>query len=296
MENFVILTDSTSDLNRELREKYGIEYVKMNYVVEDKEYPADLDWTTHSPKEFYDMMRNGKRVRTTQVSRETYEKAFTAYLEEGRPVVYIACSSALSGSINLAKLVAQELLASYPQGVLYCIDSLCSSLGQGHMAIWASRLRAEGKSAAEVAQIIEENKLKVNQSGTVDSLEYLRRAGRIKASKAFFGNLFGVKPIIISDRIGQNYAVKKVKGAANARKEIAAQLAEVVEQPEDQCLYISHADAEESAELLKKEILTVCPFAKVHIDLIRPIVGASVGPGTVIAFCYGKEVTIEGKE
>lgn len=296
MRDYVILADSTCDLGKEMREKYDIGYVKMNYVIDDKEYPADLDWGIHSCHEFYDLMRSGKRVRTTQVSRETYVQEFKKHLDAGKDIVYIACSSALSGSINLAVLIARELEAEYPERKLYCIDSLCSSLGQGSMVIRAAEMRAAGKSAAEVAQVIEETKLKVNQCGTVDSMEYLRRAGRIKASKAFFGNLFGIKPLIISDRIGQNYAVKKVKGALTAKKEIAAHIAEAVENAEGQCLYLTHADVPESIEQLKDEILKVAPFAGIHIEPIGPIVGASVGPGTIIAFCYGKEVTIEGKE
>lgn len=296
MKKFIIFADSTCDLNAGMRKTYDIEYVQMNYVIDDKEYPADLDWGTHSVKEYYDLMRNGKRVRTTQVPRETYEAAFIKTLEAGMDAVYISCSSALSGSVGLAKLVAQELSEKYPNNKIYCVDSLCSSLGQGSMVIKASQLRAEGKTAAETAAFIEADRLKVNQAGTVDSMEYLRRAGRIKASKAFFGNLFGIKPIIISDAIGQNFAVKKTKGAVNARKEIAQMMAENVIDAENQCLYITHADVPEVAELLKEEILKLVPFKETHISTIGPIVGASVGPGTIIAFCHGKEVTIEGKE
>ena len=144
MSKYVIISDSTCDLNAELRKAYDIEYVQMNYVVDDKEYPADLDWGIHSVKEFYDLMRNGKRVRTTQVPRETYETAFTKTLEAGMDAVYISCSSALSGSIGLAKLVAQELSEKYPDNKIYCVDSLCSSLGQGSMVLAAAKLRAEG--------------------------------------------------------------------------------------------------------------------------------------------------------
>lgn len=295
MSKFIILSDSTCDLNAEMRKKYDVEYVQMNYVIDDKEYPADLDWGVHSSKEYYDLMRAGKRIRTTQVPRESYEAAFTKALDAGMDALYISCSSALSGSIGLAKLVAQELNEKY-ENKIYCVDSLCSSLGQGSMVIRASLLRAEGKTASEVAAYTEADRLKVNQSGTVGSLEYLRRAGRVKASKAFFGNLFGVKPIIISDAIGQNFAVKKAKGAVNARMEIAKMMAENVIDAENQCLYITHADVPEVAQQLKEEILKMVPFGETFIDTIGPIVGASVGPGTVIAFCHGKEVTIEGKE
>ncbi len=293
--SFAIIVDSTSDMNAAMRKKYDIDYVAMNYVVDGIEYPASLDWTAHSPKEFYDMMRAGKRITTTQVPRESLVSAFSAQLEKGNDVVYVACSSALSGSWNLSTLVAEELAQQYPEHRVYCVDSLISSLGQSAIAVLAAKLREEGKSAAETASYLEEHRLRFNQYGSCDTLEYLRRAGRVKASKAFFGNLFGVKPILISDKVGQNYAVKKAKGALNARIALAEGIAEVVENSAEQVLYISHADNEAGAMQVKDLILERAPFADVEVSYITPIVGSCVGPGTIIAFCYGKEVTVQGE-
>lgn len=295
MSNFVLFADSVCDLTKELRETYHIDYLPMNYIVDGVEYPALLDWQSHSAKEFYDMMRAGKRITTTQVPRQIYVERFTECLKAGKDVVYIACSSALSGSINLATVVAKELKEEFPENTVYCIDSLISSLGQGGLAILAAKMRDEGKPAAEVARWLTENRLMMNQAGTVESLEYLRRAGRVKASKAFFGNLFGVKPIIISDIKGQNYAFKKAKGNLNAKIAIAEHLAEQVIDPEGQTLYISHADAQKEAEALRDIIMERIPFADVQMNYIAPIVGSCVGPGTLISFCFGKEVTIQGE-
>ena len=295
MKDFVILTDSTSDLTKEMREQYNVEYVPMNYIAEEKEYVASLDWESHSVKEFYDLMRNGIRVFTTQVPKSAFEDAFRRITAEGKAVLYISCSSALSASVNAARLLAQELMAENPDAEIYCVDSLISSLGQGYLVMEASRKRSEGLSAADTAAYIESMKLCVNQMGTVQSLEYLHRAGRIKASKAFFGNLFGVKPLIISDRKGQNYAYKKAKGAANARIAIAEHIVAAADGNYD-TLLLTHADCLEDVELLKEEILKRAPFKNIMISTIGPIVGASVGPGTIIAFCYGTEVTIEGNE
>ncbi len=295
MRDFVIITDSTSDLDKQTREKYGVEYVAMNYIVDDVEYVASLDWESHTDKEFYDLMREGKRVFTTQVPKNVYYDKFKAAVEEGKDVVYISCSSALSSSVNTAVLVARELKEEYPDAGIFCVDSLISSLGQGYLVMEASKMRSQGKSAEETAKYIEDIRLCVNQCGTAASLEYLRRAGRVKASKAFFGNLFGVKPIIISDRKGQNYAYKKVKGTANARVAIAQHIADAADGVYDKVL-ITHSDCLADAEALRDEILKAAPFKEVQMGVIGPIVGASVGPGTVIAFCYGKEVLIEGNE
>lgn len=295
MKDFVLFSDSTCDLDKATREQYGIEYVAMNYTVDGVDYVASLDWESHSAKEHYDLMRGGKRIFTAQVPKTEFYDRFKAVIEDGKELVYISCSSALSASVNTARVVANELKTEYPEAGIYCVDSLISSLGQGYLVMEASKKRAEGMSAEETAKYIEDIRLKVNQCGTVESMEYLRRAGRIKASKAFFGNLFGVKPIIISDVKGQNYAYKKVKGASNARVAIAEHIVAAADGVYDKVL-ISHADCEEEAIRLRDEILKLAPFKEVHMGYIGPIVGASVGPGTVIAYCYGTEVTVEGIE
>ncbi len=292
MRKTIVLTDSTSDLPCELREKYSIEYVQMQYVMDGVEYPASLDWETHSAKEFYDFMRNGKQIKTTQVPTAAFKAAFEKHINDDVNVIYIGCSSALSGSVNLAGKLVEEMGIS---DRVWVVDSLCSSLGQGSMAIAAAQMLEQGKEPEEIVRHIEENKLNVNQFGTVASLEYLKRAGRIKAESAFFGNLFGIRPIIISDIAGQNYAIEKVKGALNTKKRIAEHIEKVSEGYERKVLYISHADAQEDAQLLKEIILEKTAFEEVQMSTIGPIVGSCVGPGTVIAFCYGEKVTVEGK-
>ncbi len=294
MNNYAIIADSTCDLPAEIREKYNIDYIKMGYVIDDVTYPASLDWESHSAHEFYDLMRNGKYVRTVQITREDTVNVFKKHLEAGEDIVYISCSSALSGSISFANLVAKELKEAYPERTVHCVDSLCSSLGQGMITLKACELKSQGKSAPEVVDWLLENRLKINQFGTVESLEYLRRVGRVTASSAFFGNLFGVKPIILSDIKGQNYAFKKVKGIKAAKAEIASLICEAAENSENEILYISHADNLKGAEDMRDAILEKKKFKDVCISCIGPIVGASVGPGTIIPFCFGKEVTVEG--
>lgn len=295
MKEYIILTDSTSDLPKELREQYGIEYVAMNYVVDGTEYVASLDWESHSAKEFYDLMRNGTRIFTTQVPQNVFQDAFKAAAEAGKDLLYIGCSSALSASVKAAQVVAQEMKEQYPETTICVVDSLISCIGQGYLVMEAARKRAEGKSVTEVAEYIESIKLNMHQWATTGSLEYLRRAGRVKASSAFFGNLFGVKPILISDRKGQNYALKKVKGFPNARM-ATVELVDEAHTEETDVLNIVHADSLEEANILKDMILQKYSFKEVRIADIGPIVGASVGPGMVGAFVFGKEEIIEGND
>lgn len=291
---FVIVTDSCSDLGKDIREKYNIDYLQMNIVVDGKELPACLNWEAYSPKELYDFMRKGIVIKTTQVPQVTYDQAFRKYLEAGYDILYIGCSSALSGSVNTSNVVKSMLLEEYKDAKIFCIDSLSSCLGEGMMAVKAAIMRQEGQTITEVADWIEENKLCFNQAATVQSLEYLKRAGRVKTASAFFGNIFGVKPIIISDAIGQNFAYKKVKGRLNSIKEIVNEIKANIIDPEKQIIFVGHADCIEEVTTLKEMILKEIPCKGVYINYIGPVIGASTGPGTLGVYFYGKKVEVKG--
>lgn len=292
MTDYVILTDSCSDLGKDVRQKYGIEYVQMNIVYDGKELPASLDWDIYTPSELYNIMRGGTRITTNQVPAESFRAAFGKYLEEKKDVVCIGCSSALSGSVNTGFVVANELKEIYPDNKIYCIDSLCSCLGEGLMAIDAAVMRDSGKSAEEVAAYIEENKLRYRQYAAVDDLTYLKRAGRVKASSAFFGNLFGVKPILISNKNGENFAVKKIKGRKNSLDELVNMAKAEITDPADQIVAVVHADCAEDAEYLKKRIEENIRPKEVYVNYIGPIIGASVGPGTVGVYCKSTPIEV----
>ena len=295
MRDYLILGDSTCDLNKEIREQYGIDYVQMNYVLEGREYPASLDWEEMGVHEFYDAMRAGKRITTTQVPAEAFLAKFNECAEKGLDVLYVGCSSALSGSVNTANVVAKEVMEAHPEMKISCVDALNSSFGQGIQLMWACERKKEGKTIDETTDFLVKHRNCVNQCGTVADLSYLKRAGRVTASSAFFGNLIGIKPILISDAKGQNFAIKKAKGAQNAKMEIVAYLNEVGKNLEKQTVYISHADDEKSVQTLAAMVKEGTGCKDVFTDYIGPIVGASVGPGTVIAYCVGKEETRVGE-
>ena len=164
------------------------------------------------------------------------------------------------------------------------------------MMVEACRLADLGQDVQAVADHITAIRLTANQVATVENLEYLRRVGRVTASSAFFGNLFGVKPILISDALGRNFALKKIKGALNARRELAAMTARLAVKPEEQTLYISHADSEAAAIQLRDLILQQAPFRDCRLGCIGPIVGASVGPGTLAVYFFGQTVTTNAEE
>lgn len=297
MKPFVIVTDSCGDMPKELRERFDVEYVPMHYAVDGKDYFASLDWEDLSFSDFYDLMRNGKRIITAQVKETTFVSAFEKWINEGKDILYLACSSALSASVGAAIRVKESLLAKYPDAKIECVDSLNSCSGLALLCIRASELRSEGKTIEEIANWVIENRKTVNQECTVDNLKYLRQAGRVSAASAFFGGLLSVKPIIISDVNGNNAAIEKVKGRKGSIDRIVERFKSRYRTLPYQKIFIVHADCLDEALVLKERIYEVIPDKDVEfiVNYIGPTVGASVGPGTMGVYFFGEEVTFDSK-
>ena len=291
MAKFKIFGDSCCDLGTVDRKKNDIEYVHMGLVVDGEEKRADLDWVDYSPEEFYGWLKAGKKVKTTQVSVPEFLDCFRPVLKEGYDVLYIGCSSALSGSVNICSTLAvPQLKEEFPDRKVIVVDSLLASAVEGMLLVKASRLRAEGKTIEEVAEWCETHKQNFNQFATVDTLTYLKAAGRIKGAKAFFGNIMGVKPIFISDAKGNNFVIKKAKGTKNSLEEIFQGVKETIIKEKCDEVVVGQGMAQERAEILKKRLIDELGV-KVHMTWIGPIVGTTCGPGVIATFCYGKEVT-----
>ena len=292
MKKVKIITDSCADLTAEQLTKYDIDYAKMSTVYKGVETPACLTWTESEVHELYNIMRAGNRITTAQVSVEEFQRIFELYLKDGYDIVYIGCSSKSSGSVNTGFMIAKKLMEAYPESKIICIDSLNCSIGEGMLAIEAAKIASGGASADEIESHILSVRKKVNQYVTVHSLDALKRAGRVKGSAAFFGNLMGVKPIIIADVNGDQAAYKKVKGRQKSFEEIVALLKSTIIEPEKQTIYLTHADCSKDeidslVALVKREI----PCINVEIGYIGPIVGASIGPDAVGIWGFGQEVT-----
>ena len=292
MRNVKIITDSCADLTAEQLARYDIDYAKMSTVYNGVESPALLTWSEDEAHALYNIMRDGNRITTAQVSVEEFQRIFELYLKQDMDIVYIGCSSRSSGSVNTGFVVAKKMMESYPNGKIICIDSLNASIGIGMLAIEASKMAKNGASAEEIEARILSVRKKVNQYVTVHSLDALKRAGRVKASSAFLGNLMGVKPILISDANGDVVAYKKVKGRQKSFEEIVAMLKASIVDPEDQVIYFTHADcSREEIDTLVNLIKQEIPCKDVEVGLIGPIIGASIGPDAVGIWGFGQEVT-----
>ena len=298
MKKYVIITDTGSDLERSFRKKYGIEYVSMHFSCEGKDYEADMDWQQISAKDFYNGMREGKRFISAQVNVAAYKTAFKKFLDEGYDILSVSTSSGLSASVNASYVARDELLQEYPDAKIICVDALRACYALGLLVIRAAELREEGKTIEETAAWLNENKLTVNMIGSVDKLTYLKQAGRVSAASAFFGGLLNIKPIIVADALGKNFAAEKVKGRRTSFVRIAEMMKEAyVDGLPYQRVMISHADCYEEAEELKKIICDVLgKEIDVHIGYVGACVGSATGPGMIGVYFFGKKVTLNAAE
>ena len=289
---FVIIVDSIAALGKKAREQFGVDDIcPMTVSIDDKDVIASPDYDQgYSLHEYFDIMRHGKRVFTSQVPVPTFEEKFGEYVNKGCDILYIACSGRLSKSVEAGQKVAEKIMKEHPEAKIVCFDGLNSNFAIADMARKSAAMRAEGKTLDEVVDFLKKNVNRWNQFGTVETLTYLKQAGRVKASKAFFGNIFGVKPIFISDRKGNNFTINKVKGTKASLNELFEGVKNAMIPGETTEVFIGQGMAQDRAESLKKRFEEELNI-KATVLWIGPIVGTTCGPGVIATFCRGKEVT-----
>jgi DegV family protein with EDD domain len=297
MSKYVILTDSSSDFDAELREKYDVHYVPNRFSIDGKEYNDDTDWKTVSLDVFYDYLKTGNRIITSQISAVACTEMFEKFLSEGYDILSLSCPEVLSSTVNVCRATRDKLQEKYPERKIICIDTTISSGGLTLLCVKAAEMRNEGKTIEETAAWVEENKKFIHQEGSVESLTYLKRAGRISAASAFFGGLLHIKPMIISDIHGYNVAIEKVKGRKTSILRAAERFAEAYRPEVCPYVFIHHTVCEADALFLKEEILKRVDIKEeyFHIGNVNGVMGASVGPGMIGVFFYGTEITYDSK-
>lgn len=295
MAKYAIVTDSASDLPKKYRDENHIDYAATMMAYEDGENkydgPASIDWEHVSVKEFYDILRRGIRIYTDQVTEKNYLDTFIPHLEKGEDILYVACSSGLSGSLNKArKLAEDDLKRRYPERKIIVVDTLRAGMAQGMIVMLANDLRKEGKTIEENAAILELEKRAYKEVGIPESLSYLRRAGRVSAPAAVFGNIIGLKPILVFDDKGSNLAVEKTIGKKKAFKRMAEMIRDDIVEPEKQTIYLMNADcSEQDVKDFTEAILAEVKVKDIIAETLGPVIGASSGPGTIIVNYKGKQ-------
>ncbi len=279
----VIITDSCSDLSLDYVKKRDLPIVSFTYNFMGKDLKDDLGQTL-SYSEFYNAVRQGEMATTSQVNSQTYVDFFRSFLEQGKSIIYLCFSSALSGSYNSALLAREMLLEEYPEAVISIIDSKSASMGQGLLVHHALDLRDKGWDHQQIVQWVENNKLRIAHWFTVDDLEHLKRGGRLSSTAAFVGSILNIKPVLHVDNKGRLVPVAKVKGRKKAIKALFEKMVETAINPAEQTVFISHGDSIDDANYLADMIREQLGVKEIIINPIGPVIGAHAGPGTIALF------------
>lgn len=184
--NVRIIVDSTADLHEGLKERFTV--VPLTILFGDQEY---TDGVTISQQEFYEKLVESDVLPTTsQATPEAFTQVFDRVREAGESAVVLTISSKLSGTYQSAMIAATE----YEN--IHVVDSGTVAIGTGILAELALRLVDSGMSAMEIAQILEQEKKNIRIVAMVDTLEYLKKGGRISKAVAFAGGLLNIKPVL----------------------------------------------------------------------------------------------------
>ena len=202
-----IITDSASDILPKEAEKLNIKVLPLKTYFGEEEY---LDGVTITNAEFFQKLVESDVMPTTsQLAPYEYEDAFREAIEAGDEVISISLSSKLSGSYQSASIAAEEF-----GDAIALVDSENVSLGEWTLVQLAVRLRDEGKSKQEIVNILEEKKKKIRVIALLDTLEYLKKGGRISSAAAFAGTLLSIKPVVTVED-GVVAVLGKARGSRN---------------------------------------------------------------------------------
>lgn len=287
MNDYVVYTDSGCDISPELLAQWGVSWSSLTFRFEEEE--IEYTSTDMNVNDFYNRMRNGGVAKTSAINIGNFIDAFEPILQQGKDILYIGFSSALSTTYNSAVIAARQLSAQYPERKIVTVDSLAASAGQGLLVYLASEKKRSGATLDETAACVEEVKLRISHWFTVDDLEYLKRGGRVSPTVAFVGNVLGIKPVLHVDQEGKLVNISKIRGRKKSLAALAEKYAELAAEPADGTVFISHSDCEEDAKTLASLLQEQ---HKVRVQLITDIgtvIGAHTGPGTVALFFVGKE-------
>ena len=278
-----IVVDSTADLLPELESK--VEVVALTIHFGEKEY---IDGVTIDSRKFYELLVESDELPTTsQATPFAFAEAFEKATADGSEVVCITCASRLSGTYQSAVIAAEDY-----DGRVHVVDSQTIALGSAILTEYALQLVEQGLSAAEIADKLLEKRSSVRLLAMLDTLEYLKKGGRISATVAFAGGLLNIKPVVTIDG-GEIKVLGKARGSRQANNLLVQEIGKAGGVDFDMPILLGYTGL--SDELLKKYISDSAALWQDSCDSLRStvvgsVVGTHAGPGAVaVAFFAGNE-------
>lgn len=283
MSKIKFMVDSTSDIPKEIAERYHVSVVGLSITFEDGTY---TDWYDLSGKAFYDKLRASKSaVTTSQPPVALIADEMKSILEEGyEEIIFYTISSKGSGTFNCANLAKESVLEEYPQATIHIVDSMSYSYFITLAMLRGIQLYQEGKNGDEIVRGSVEYLNRLDVVFLVDTLTYLERGGRINKATMILGNMLNIKPVL-SVRNGIIDTVDKFRGSKNSIRKLVEKAKSFGYDPQNPDFSIVHSDALDKANELLSVIREEAPGANpVLFGMLGGVIGAHTGPGVVALF------------
>ena len=286
-----IYADAGSNLFKGVIEKRNIEIkiVNMSLTIDEKIYNCyedeiNVDQFSHT---FYQKMREGKKINTSQINPYTYLEAFKEDIEEGNQIICFVMAKGISGTYASACHARDIVNKEQGKEMVYVVDSATAGFGEGLQAIHAAELVKKGLDFKTICYECEKFKYKVRSEFTVGDIRYLISKGRVSALVAKFINFLRIKFLLKGSNKSKIEVSGKVAGRKSAIRRLAETVVAKIKNPEKQTVYISHCDVYDDA-LSLKNYLVDHGVKNVEIYFYDLITGAHIGPDSLAVFYVGE--------
>lgn len=291
MRDYIIMTDSCCSLNQEEVNELGVTILPLSFIMDGKTYLDTPDHAGMNPETFFKNIRNGVECKTAAVNVEQYLEAMRQTILEGKDILCICFSSALSATYNSACIAADEMRGEFPGSKIIVIDSLCACRGMG-MLIYRTVMERR-RTAADIetlAEFVYKQRDKQGHWFFVDDLNHLKRGGRLNAVTAIAGMVLGIRPVMHCDAQGKLTPVGKARGSKGALRAIFDKMEETGDDIKNQkTVFICHAACPDYVEFISELITERYGITDIRADYICPVVGAHTGCGTLGLFFVANE-------
>jgi len=277
-----IIVDSTADLRPEVAAKVGI--VPLSVHFGDRDYVSGVDIT---PQQFYEMLVESDELPTTsQPAPYLFEEAFEKAVSEGYEVVCLTCSGKLSGTHQSASIAAAEF-----DGKVHVVDSQTIAISLGILVEYALQLVERGLPAGEIVLKLLQKREKVRLLALVDTLEYLKKGGRVSSTVVFAGGLLNIKPVItVAD--GEIKLLGKARGSRQGNNLLVQEIQKAGGVDFTMPLMLGYTGLSDA--LLQKYIQDSAALwegyaEKLPVSIVSSVVGTHAGPGAVAVAFFAAE-------
>lgn len=283
MNRVAIVTDSNSGITQKQAQDMGIYVLPMPFQINEETYFEDIDL---SQEEFYTKLEEGANISTSQPTIRDLTKIWEDALTENEQVVHIPMSGSLSGSCETAMVIAKKF-----DGKVHVVDNRRISVTQRQSVLDGKMLAEKGKSALDICKILENTKMESSIYITLNTLQYLKKGGRITPTAAAIGTLLKLKPVL-QIQGGKLDAFVKARTMSQAKSKMISAIQGDIEtrfggniMPRLVRLHIAHTNNETGAEEFRHQLEEIFPDYEIYVDHLSLSVSCHIGPGALAIAC-----------